>query len=420
VGIGGIGISAIARMMHARGVHVSGSDVAESEVTKNLREAGIGVTIGQSLDLIPPNAELIVYSNAIKKLDDDFFEKLKSLGQPMKSYPELLGEVSKDMCTIAISGTHGKTTTTGMIGTMLIDLALDPTVVVGSLLLREKSNFIQGKSDIFVTEADEYRRAFHNLYPTILIITNIDLDHLDYYKDLADIQSAFYELALRVPENGAIVCNPNDPHVMPILAGIKAKIIDYTKENIIGLSLRFPGAHNIENAQATLGVAHILNIDHTQAIKSLNGFQGTWRRFEYKGETKNGALVYDDYAHNPQKIRAALAGTRELYAQQRIVAVFQPHLYSRTKFLLDDLAQSFGDADEIVLVPIYAAREHDDGTISSDMLAQEISKHNRLVRSLSSFEAVTNHLNDTVQKGDVIMLLGAGDINNLASTLITE
>ncbi len=418
VGIGGIGVSALARMMHARGVSVSGSDITESEITEEIRKLGIPVSIGQSLDLIPQDADLIVYTNALKRYDPEFFSSLTPLPSTLISYPELLGEVSAGMKTIAVAGTHGKTTTTGMIATMLIDFALDPTVVIGSLLLREKTNFIQGKSDYFVTEADEYQRAFHALYPTILIITNIDLDHLDYYKDLADIQNAFRELALRVPENGAIVCNPSHLHVAPALVEVKAKIIDYTKEDTTRLSLRFPGAHNIENAQVALGVARILNLDLTRAIKSLNEFKGTWRRFEYKGETKNGALVYNDYAHNPQKVRAALAGAREKYPDRRIVAVFQPHLYSRTKSLLNEFTQSFGDADEVILVPVFAARELDDGTVSSQLLAEAITRNDRPVRNLSSFEILENYINDTTGAGDIIILLGAGDIYKVAEKLI--
>ena len=416
VGIGGIGISAIARMMLQDGKEVSGSDIARSEITDTLQEKGSKISIGQDIDQIPKDTDLIVYTNAIKSANASFLDELKKLGKPLLSYPEMLRIVSESKKTIAIAGTHGKTTTTAMIATLLIDAKFDPTVVVGAFLKREESNVVVGRGDYFIVEADEYRRAFLNLKPTVLVITNIDADHLDYYKDIADIQNAFHELAISVREDGFVVTNATHSHITPVLKDIRATVIDY------GLikqtpTLNFPGKHNIENAKAALAVAEVLGLDGEEARASLKTFLGTTRRFEYKGETATGALVYDDYAHNPQKVRAALQGTREKYTDRKIFAVFQPHLFSRTKLLLNEFAKSFTDADDVIVLPIYPAREIDDGTISNQDLAQAILKEQSNARALT-FEEAGEYLKKIVKTGDVIVTLGAGEAYKVGEDLL--
>ena len=417
IGIGGIGISAIARMMLAEGVRVSGSDVAESKVTEELRKCGAEISIGQGISLVPKGADLIVYSNALLNYDPKFFKALQSLQIPMRSYPEVLGKISAEKFTIAIAGTHGKTTTTAMTGTVLKDCGLDPTIVVGSILAREGTNFVAGKSKYLVVEADEYRRAFLNLSPRILAITNIDADHLDYFKDIGDIISAFGELVAKIPKDGFLVVNSHAPNMAEIVRGARCRIADWS--TILAPKISLHGAHNVANAKVALAVAKILGVDETGAWKSLSEFRGTWRRFEYKGKTARGALVYDDYAHNPAKVRAALAGAREAHPKDKIRVVFQPHLFSRTKSLLAEFAKSFGDADEVVLLPIYAAREHDDGSVSSEVLAAEIKMSQTQVSVLRTFEEAEKYLTK-FSAGDVIITMGAGDITTLSDKLISK
>ncbi|MEA3399469.1 MAG: Mur ligase family protein [Patescibacteria group bacterium] len=404
IGIGGIGISAIARMMLGEGKKVTGQDIQDSEIIKELRKNGADITIGQSFDNIPENTDLVVYTIAIKDYDPEFFEKLKNSDFEIKSYPEMLNEISKNKYTIAVAGTHGKTTTTAMLAKILEEK--DPTVVVGSLI-SNKSNFIKGKSDLFIVEACEYRRSFLNLDPNILVITNIDKDHLDYYKDLDDIKNAFRELAMKTSEY--VVCDLSK--VADVVAGLDVEIIDYRKYYDKDLKLKIPGKHNKENAAVALAVADILNVKNN----SLLEFSGIWRRFEYKGEVLNGAKLYDDYAHHPVEIKATLEGFRELYPESKIVVVFQPHLFSRTKMLFDDFVNSFELADQILILPIYYAREESDGTISSSKLAVEIDN----AEAFKDFDSAEEKLrNMDLNKNTIIVTMGAGEAFKIGDNLM--
>lgn len=426
VGIGGIGISAIARMMLAEGRTVTGSDTHASHVTDELNKLGAIITFDQSTTTIPSDTELIIYTAAIPVADVPFFEAMKAGNVPSLSYPEALREVTKEKFTIAVAGTHGKTTTTAMIAKVMIDAGLDPTVIVGSLMINnpstgsgQGSNFIAGKSKYFVIEADEYRRAFLNYWPNILAITNIGVDHLDYYKDFEEIKNTFAEFASHVPADGVVVVPARDMNLAPVLETSKGKVVDWELMPPPA-KLLLPGRHNMANAQVALAVAEVLGIAREAAEASLANFQGTWRRFEYKGETKEGSAVYDDYAHNPDKVRAALQGTREKYPDHKIIAVFQPHLYSRTKQLLVQFAEAFKDADEVFLVPIYAAREASDPTISAEILAEELRKRHERVFVFPDFAAVETYLHTILTPECVVMIMGAGSITELASKLVVE
>lgn len=424
IGIGGIGVSAVARMMIGRGIAVSGSDRAPSVVTEGVAHLGARVAIGHDAKNIPNETSIVIYSPAVPR-DNIELVVAREQGIPCYMYPEALGLISKGMRTIAVSGTHGKTTTTAMIAEVLIAAQKSPTVIVGSLL-KSGTNFVQGDSDLFVVEACEYKRSFLNLTPNILVITNIDSDHLDYYKDIRDIQNAFNEIAMKVGVSSIIVCNPNDINIAQALVSVSAKIIDYTQEE---LSLRgqtsnlaVPGDHNIRNAQAALAVARLLGVDHDEAVTTLVGFQGTWRRMEQKGILANGAIVYDDYAHHPTEIKATLQGLRSKFPSNRLRVIFQPHLYSRTKFLLNDFSASFGDADEVIIAPIYAAREEPDPEISAEILAQEIADQKKVpglrVWAMSDFLAIETYLRDTLEKDDIIITMGAGDIFKVGELLL--
>lgn len=398
IGIGGIGMSAIARMIHLEGKTVTGSDRAKSRVTEELEKLGIKIFYEQKAENITSDIDLVIYTIAIPD-DAPELVKARELGIPCKTYPEMLGLISADKFTIAIAGTHGKTTTTAMVAEIMIEVGLDPTVIVGSLL-KSGTNFIAGKSRYLVVEACEYRRSFLNLHPTLAVVTNIDNDHLDYYKDLADIKSAFGQF----------------------LAQSENKIIDYQKYLAKVPELLVPGEHNRQNAAVTLAVADFLQIDLAVASNALKKFTGTWRRFEYKGKTKNGALVYDDYAHHPTEILASLSGAREFMKKKnlagRLIVVFQPHMYSRTKLLKDDFAESLARADEIILAPIYVAREQVDPEISSEILTDLIKTKNPRVLSFKKMEEIEDYLIKDSKAGDLVMTMGAGDISAVGEKLV--
>lgn len=433
IGIGGIGISAIARMMHGEGKKVTGQDMQEGEVIDELLKIGIKVEIGQSFEKIPEDTDLIVYTIAIEYYDPELFKRLEESDISIISYPETLDIISKSKYTIAVAGTHGKTTTTAMIAKILKDNKKDPTVIVGSLIkndkssdLSEKTNYIEGKSDYFVVEACEYRRSFLNINPRVLVITNIDEDHLDYYKDLEDIKSAFYELASKVPEDGFIIC---DSEVAKMMKNISAKIIDYKKFFNKDLKLKIPGTHNKQDAAAAAAAASLLDISQIESEKSLEGFSGTWRRFEYKGKLENGTLVYDDYAHHPVEIIATLESFKELYPEKKITVVFQPHLYSRTKILFDNFIKSFSLADEVFILPIYFAREESDGTISSDLLVEEINKYSKTLpngkgqaaKSFPDFKSLEKYLETGLKNmsdKDIVVTMGAGEAFKIGDFLL--
>jgi len=425
IGVGGIGVSAVARLMLARGVTVSGSDNNPSLATEKLlvveqlKKEGIKVFFGHDAVNVPVVCDLVVYSPAVRE-DNPELVVAQERGVQTLSYPEALGMISRGMRTVAVAGTHGKTTTTAMIAEILVGAKLSPTVIVGSIL-KSGTNFIAGKSDIFVVEACEYKRSFLNLSPEILVITNIDNDHLDYYGTIEGVQKAFAELIEKVPAHGAIVCNPNDPLVAPVITKAIARIVDYT----LGSStpkLAVSGDHNIRNAKAALAVARILGVGGEEAEKFLAQFAGTWRRMEYKGRVESGALVYDDYAHHPTEIKATLQGFRAKYPDGNIRVIFQPHLYSRTKFLLADFAESFSDANEVIVAPIYAAREENDATISSEILAQRIMDEQKVsglrVWAMLDFETIEKYLRDTATTNDIIITMGAGDIYKVGESVV--
>jgi UDP-N-acetylmuramate--alanine ligase len=414
IGIGGIGISAIARMLLLEGKQVSGSDRDDTKVTQELALAGATIFIGVKKENIPADCDLIIYTVAIPADNEELMEA-KNRGIKILTYPQTLNFISKEKYTIAVSGTHGKTTVTAMVAKVLIDAGLDPTVIVGSLIVN--TNFIMGKSKYFVVEADEYKKSFHNLEPSIVVINNLDLDHLDFYKDLADIQDSFLHLAKKLPADGFLICNTKLPNLQPIIAGVKCQVIDYS-ELELKEKLLVPGEHNRQNAKTALAVAKALNVDLKKAESSLSKFSGTWRRFEFKGKTKSGALVYDDYAHNPQKVAAALQGAREMFPDKRIVVVFQPHLFSRTKLLLNEFAGSFSDADEIILTPIFPAREVFDPTISSEILAAKIKENNKDVKTFPDFDSIISYLKTSLGPNDVLITMGAGEQYKVGESLL--
>lgn len=423
VGIGGIGISAIARMLKEEGKAVSGSDMSENAVTHELRALGIDIAIGQSAELVPSDADLIVYTIAIKHYDPALMEHIYTSGVPAKSYPEMLRVVTAGKYTIAVSGTHGKTTTTAMIAKILIETKRDPSVIVGSFLKDYKSNLVVGRSEYFVVEACEYERSFLNIEPKVLVITNIEADHLDYYKDLADIEHAFTEMCMQT--GSAVVCDPSDESVRRVLADLPADstltIIDYTEYLERVPKLAVAGVHNRFNAAAALAVADYVGIPSEEATHAIAQFQGTWRRLDLKGTSAAGTIVYDDYAHHPTEIRATIQALRELYlaGEKKITIIFQPHLYSRTKAFFSEFAEAFAGADVVRFLPIFFAREEADPSISSAKLAAAVAEHVPDTAAFVDFAEAEEYVK-TAGYGmfDVVVTMGAGEAYRVGSALL--
>lgn len=414
VGIGGIGMSALAQLLHTRGIAVTGSDREESPTTRLLEEKGVRVMIGHSATT-PRGTELLVYSDAVQA-DNAERQDAREKKIPQRSYFELLGEISRTTRTIAIAGTHGKTTTTGMVAKILADAGEQPTAIIGSIVRDFESNFLPGRDDLFLVEACEYRDHLLELAPEILVITNIELDHTDFFPSLSALQSTFRAAVEKVPEHGVIICNPEDPAVSAVLKNAKARIVDYTQKAIGSLLL--VGEFNRENARAALAAAQAAAplLSQEAAVKSLAEFRGSWRRFEYKGETPQGALVYDDYAHHPTAVAKTIAGAREKFPDKKIVVAFHPHLYSRTKSFLKEFAAALAHADKAVVAPIYAAREADDPSVSNHILAEAAGDK---AMALDSFDAIRAELLKEGE-GSVVITMGAGDIYKVAEQITEE
>jgi UDP-N-acetylmuramate--alanine ligase len=419
VGIGGIGMSALAQLLVHQGKSVSGSDREESPIVAMLAQKGIAVTIGHDACNIPAKCELLIYSDAVPESN---VERVRSREMKISemSYFEVLGDVSKHARTIAVAGTNGKTTTTGMLAKILRDGDYEPTAIIGSIVKDFGSNFVSGRDDLFVIEACEYRDHLLELSPEILVITNIELDHTDYFMDLVALQQTFRIAAEKVSAHGAIVTNPNDPAVSAVLQNVSARVIDFTQEDVPELGLI--GEFNRMNAMAAAAAARAAFPDITQGTidRALSGFQGSWRRFEYKGETPRGAIVYDDYAHHPTAIRVTIEAAREKFPDKKIVVAFHPHLFSRTKSLLADFAAALATADTAVVAPIYAAREVPDPSISNHILAEAARRlpagRQGNVIALDSFDEIRNEL---LSHGEdsLIITMGAGDIYKVAEQI---
>lgn len=416
IGIGGIGMSALAQLMLDHGAEITGSDRDVSPVTGLLEKKGIKVIIGQKAENVPTDAEIMVYSDSVPESNPERVCARK-LGITSFSYFQMLGKVLEGKKTVAVAGTHGKTTTTGMLAKILKDAGASPTAVVGSIVKDFGSNYLHGDSDIFVVEACEYKNHLLELSPQVLVVTNLEWDHTDFFPSLAALQETFRKAIEKVPADGTIATDPNNKNIAPILKGAKAKIIDYTKELFHELNLI--GEFNQNNAQAAAAAARVAfpEIQNTSIYGSLLTFQGTWRRFEYKGKNKNGAEVYDDYAHHPTAVKETLHALREK-TKNRIIVAFHPHLYSRTRDLLDEFATAFHDADRVIIAPIYAARETNDGSVSSEILAERIRATGTEATALD-FDAIENELSE-VESGDIIMTMGAGDIYKVADALVAR
>lgn len=415
IGVGGAGMSALARFFLHEKKRVSGSDRALSDITKALAAEGVQVMTPQVAENITADIEMVVYTEAMAA-DHPEILAARALGVPMMNYFEALGLMVNPYYLIAVAGTHGKTTTTAMLIDVFEAAGKDPTGIVGSLRASTRSNFRPGKSKYAIVEACEYKQDFLSLKPDVLVITNLEHEHVDYYPDLAAVQQSFKTLAAQVNEGGVIVTNLADPAIAPVIADVPVTVVDYMEWLDLALPMKQPGLHNRLNAAAALAVAKHEQLSVSEAKQSLSQFAGTWRRFEYKGLC-NGAPVYDDYGHHPTELIATMKGARELYPDKRLVVAFEPHTYSRTAALFEQFARAFAHADRVVLLPIYAAREENVSGVTSRELAVKALEYNPDVTAVQSMAEAEADLRANVAEGDIVLVMGAGPITELADRL---
>lgn len=449
-GIGGISMSGLAEILASRGFSVSGSDRSSSPITKELESHGIHVCIGQKEENITPDLDLVIFTAAIHP-DNPEYQKTLALGIPHLTRAELLGEIMRNYdCPVAIAGTHGKTTTTSMISEILLSAEDDPTISVGGILKSIGGNVRVGHSDYFVAEACEYTNSFLSLFPKIGIILDIDADHLDFFKDLADIRRSFRKFAELIPADGTLIINSDIENYKELTEGLSCHIVtfgsdrnrsDYYPVNIhydeaarasftccrhikTGghtqlITLGVPGEHNVYNSLAAIAAADLIGADRSRTAEALASFAGTDRRFEYKG-TMDGVTIIDDYAHHPTEIRATLTAASNI-AHERIVCIFQPHTYTRTKALLDDFASALSLADIVILADIYAARETDTLGISSQTLADKIRALGKEdVFYFPDFDEIENFVRKNCRKGDLLITMGAGNVTDIGPALLSS
>jgi UDP-N-acetylmuramate--alanine ligase len=404
IGIGGIGLSALARYYKTQGHIVTGSDTGSSELINTLQKEGISVAFGHAAENVADDVDLVVYTIAAQDSNVELV-KAKSRGMLTKTYPQALGDITKDKTTITVSGTHGKTTTTAMMYYAMKACGINPTVIVGSLLSDHGTNFVAGDSNYMIVEACEYKRSFLNLHPTHAVITNIDEDHLDYYKDLDDIKSAFQSFVDLIPVEGSLTTH--DDVVLETLA----KKVNADLWDASSIELSVLGEHNRHNAQLVLAFLMSLHFDEKKIRAGLKEFKGTWRRMEYKGKTLHGIPVYDDYGHHPREISATVEALREKYpaGKNKISMLFQPHLYSRTKALLPEFVDVLKEVDEVHILPIYRARLEDTSIINEDSVVMAINQAGGNAKKFESLADIPAYVESITNPATVIVNMGAGN-----------
>ena len=445
VGIGGIGMSGIAEVMHQLGYKVQGSDMADGYVVEKLRKAGIPISIGHSPDNLG-DAAVVVCSTAIKDSNPEV-QAAAERRLPRVRRAEMLAELMRMQKTVAVAGTHGKTTTTSMVAALLDSGGLDPTVINGGIINRYGSNARLGKSDWWVIEADESDGSFLRLDGTIAVVTNIDPEHLEHYGSFDRVKDAFVEFVENVPFYGLAVLCVDHPEVQNIIGRIRDRRIvtfgfsalaDIRADNVtpvpggtqfdavilgkegerrsIAVNVPIPGRHNVQNALAAIAVALELGISDEAITAGFERFEGVKRRFTKVGEA-DGAAIIDDYAHHPTEIRAVLAAARE-GAEGRVIAVMQPHRYSRLEALVEEFQNAFNDADVVFVTPVYAAGEEPIEGVDSNALVEGLRAHgHRMVRTVESLDELCRELRDLAAEGDMVICMGAGDITKWAGAL---
>lgn len=443
IGIGGISMSGLAEILLEEGFTVSGSDAKESPLTRKLESEGAHICYGQKAENITDDIDCVVYTAAINRANPELAEA-DARRIPMLTRAELLGQLMKNYDTpIAVSGTHGKTTTTSMISHILLEGKVDPTISVGGILKAIGGNIRVGKSETFLTEACEYTNSFLHFFPKISVILNIEEDHLDFFKDLEDIRHSFRQFAELLSSDGTLIINGEIENYREICQGLGCRVVtygpsaefDYSASDISydeeghvsfelakhgekagRIVLSVTGDHNVSNALASIAAAELLGIPMDTIKKGLLSFTGTDRRFEYKG-TFNGVTVVDDYAHHPTEIKATLKAAQH-YPHNSVWCVFQPHTYTRTKAFFHEFAEALSHTDHLVLADIYAARETDTLGISSADLAEEAAKLGADSHYFPSFAEIEAFLKENCRPGDLLITMGAGDIVTVGEDLI--
>lgn len=443
IGIGGISMSGLAEILLKEGFTVSGSDSKESALTDHLTANGAQIFYGQRASNIIDGIDLVVYTAAIHP-DNPEYACAKEKNIPMMTRADLLGQIMKNyQIPIAVSGTHGKTTTTSMASHILLEGGFDPTISVGGILPAIGGNLRLGHSGTFITEACEYTNSFLSFFPKISIILNMDADHLDFFKDIDDIRHSFRKFAELLPADGTLIINADTPEYETITRELPCNVLtyglehdaDYTAADItwdkyghpsfsvlfrgkkIGsYYLRVPGIHNVSNALAAIAVGRLLDLPDDVIVKGLGSFTGTDRRFQYKGEI-GGITIIDDYAHHPTEIEATLHAAKN-YPHQKVWCVFQPHTYTRTKALLPEFAKALTLADHVVLADIYAARETDNLGISSQDLQKQIQELGTPCEYFPTFDEIESFLLKSCAHGDLLITMGAGDVVNIGEHLL--
>ncbi len=443
IGIGGISMSGLAEVLLKAGFPVSGSDAHDSELLHHLSALGAEIMIGQSADNIREDMGLVVYTAAIHPDNPEFAAAVQA-GIPMLTRADLLGEIMANYAvSVAVAGTHGKTTTTSMASHILLAGGLDPTISVGGILPSIGGNIRVGASDTFITEACEYTDSFLSLYPKIGIILNVDSDHLDYFANLDAIAASFHRFASQIPADGVLIMNRESAKYAEVTEGLACPVIsyalsgdaDYTAADIVfndkgcgsftclykgqpigGFTLNVPGIHNVSNALAAIAMGRYLGLDVGTIAEGLAAFTGTDRRFEYKGQME-GVTVVDDYAHHPTEIKATLAAARR-YPHRELWVIFQPHTYSRTIMLMEEFAEALSAADHVVLAEIYAARETNDTGISSADLAKVIARYGTDVHYFPTFSEIQDYVREKCVNGDLLITMGAGNVTNIGPALV--
>lgn len=443
IGIGGISMSGLAEILLQEDFSISGSDSKESPLTKALETKGAKIYYGQRASNISDSVQVVVYTAAIHP-DNPEFACAKEKGLPMLTRAQLLGQIMRNYETpIAVSGTHGKTTTTSMISHILLAGDCDPTISVGGILPAIGGNIRVGQSETFLTEACEYTNSFLSFFPKISVILNIDADHLDFFKDIEDIRCSFRRFAELLPADGALVINRDTPKYEEIIRDLSCRVITYSLEGDADYTagdirydafghgsftvykngqaagtycLKVPGIHNISNALAAIAVAELLGLPQETICAGLESFTGTDRRFQYKGEV-GGVTIIDDYAHHPTEIEATLHAAKN-YPHKTIWCVFQPHTYTRTKALMPEFARALSLADRVVLAEIYPARETDNLGISSKNLQELITDLGTPCEYYPTFDEIENFLLENCTQGDLLITMGAGDVVNIGEQLL--
>lgn len=439
IGIGGVSMSPLAEVLSGLGLSIGGSDMNESEKTQHLRTLGIDIKIGHRAENLPPDADFVIRTAAAR---DDNAEIIaaRSRGIPVFERTEAWGAIMRDYKNaLCISGTHGKTTTTSMSTHILMAAGRDPTVMIGGTLPMLSASHRVGGGDTIIMEACEYYNSFLSFFPTIAVVLNIEADHLDFFKDLEDVKASFRSFAALVPPDGCIVANADDENTISALSGLNRRVLTfgfsekaavqavdirqngalsefdviYEGEFFCHVSLRVPGLHNIKNALAATAAAICLGISGAAVSEGLADFTGAGRRFEFKGKA-SGADVYDDYAHHPGELRALLDAVEPL-GYKRVILVFQPHTYTRTKALFDDFIVQLRRPDLVYFTEIYAAREQNTVGISSADLARQVPGSS----FFATFEELESSLGEIASPGDIILTVGAGDVYKIGEALVS-